>query len=156
MNSRTWQRLGSHFTTLNLVWTCEDALWKSIHNSFLPRFLHLCGHIRYVLVFRHACSLWTARKLIDLVDHLAQKSGDSNGPEIVATAAFLKQNTFGRKLLHTLACITVSWIVGILSRRRERREKCVDGHCGKEIGGAESDYCKRWRCFTPSWYERCA
>ena len=157
MNSRTWQRLkhGSHFChlpSLNLVWTRKDALRKFIHNCFLPRCLLLCGHIRYVFVFRHASFRWTARKPIDLVDHLAQNSGDSNGPEIVvATAAFVEKNTFNRKLFHILACIT--WLVCILSRCRERREKYVDGHSGKQIG-PESDSFKRCRRFTPSWYER--
>ena len=94
-----------------------------------------------------------SKKAIDLVDHLAQKSGENNGPEIVATAAFLEQNTFNCKQFHILACITVSWIVGILPRRRERREKYIDGHGGKQIG-PESDSSKRCRRFTPSWFER--
>jgi hypothetical protein len=145
-DSATWQRLikhGSHFchppTFIELAWNpqrCTLEVYSQLlsHSPRTPLWSHqVCTR------FRHAFFWWTVRKPIDL-DHLARKSGDNNGPEIIATAAFLEQNTFSRKLFHILACITVSWIVGILSRRRERRKKYVDGHCGKQIG-PESDSC---------------
>ena len=109
---RTWQRLkhGTHLLPptfelgLNPQRKCTLEFYSQLFAHSLPTPLwshRVCTHFSPCAFF-----CWTVRKPIDL-DHLAQKSGDNNGPEIVATAAFLEQNTFSRKLLHLLACITV-------------------------------------------------
>lgn len=136
----------------DLVWICKHALWKAIYDCFLPCCLLPCSHVRCACVPN---AFFVGQLETDWPGGLtiAQKSGENDSPEVVATAAFPDTNPFHRKQVHIVTCIAASWFIGIAWRRRERREKWVNGYCGEQIG-PECDSFKHRGCFISSWYER--